>query len=137
MNSMNQKLFEKSDLVTEGKQTFQIGDQVITTKKNRVRGESIGGKIIGWGKWRHYTAAKVKRSDGSIKLYLLKNLQKISTKTFLSTKFKTVKTEWAPDNFAGMENPVLINGGIAFKFLEGRTLMEIKKAYPKARIISM
>ncbi len=54
---------------------FKIGDKVMTTKGCRIKGPS-GGTIIDFSMWRDFKSAKIRKEDGTIKIYLVKNLYK-------------------------------------------------------------
>ena len=55
---------------------FKIGDKVRTLKGCRLNGTS-SGVIVGWSKWKDYEAAQVKKTDGKIRQFLIKNLVKM------------------------------------------------------------
>lgn len=58
-----------------------IGDYVWSSKGCRVNGPT-GGRIIEFTKWRGYTAAKVRKADKSVRVFLTQNLDKIHRRTF-------------------------------------------------------
>lgn len=58
-----------------------IGDYVWSSKGCRVNGPT-GGRIIEFTKWRHYTAANVRKADNTVHVFLTKNLKKIHRRTF-------------------------------------------------------
>lgn len=55
---------------------LKIGDKVRTTRGCRISGPSTGN-IVGWSKWKDYEAAQVRKPDGKIRQFLIKNLEKI------------------------------------------------------------
>ena len=55
---------------------FKIGDKVRTNKGCRINGPS-SGVIVGWSKWKDYEAAQVKKENGVVRQFLLKNLVKM------------------------------------------------------------
>lgn len=58
---------------------LKVGDEVFTKKGCRMVGPT-GGVIIGWSKWKDYDAAMVKKYDGRISQFLVKNLYKTKSK---------------------------------------------------------
>jgi hypothetical protein len=54
---------------------FKVGDRVITTKGRKTKKPGYGGVITKFSKWRVFPAAVVKKSDGSHRLFLIKNLK--------------------------------------------------------------
>ena len=60
---------------------LNVGDYVWSKKGCRVNGPT-GGRIIGFTEWRDYPAAKVRKADLSVHVFLTKNLNKIHRRTF-------------------------------------------------------
>ncbi|GAG66880.1 unnamed protein product [marine sediment metagenome] len=60
---------------------LEKGSYVWSKKGCRVSGPS-GGRILGFTTWRNYDAAQVRKADGSTRIFLTKNLTKISRRTF-------------------------------------------------------
>jgi hypothetical protein len=60
---------------------FSIGDYVWSSKGCRVNGPT-GGRVIGFTEWSGYPAAKVRKADKSVRVFLTKNLKKIHRRTF-------------------------------------------------------
>ena len=60
---------------------LEKGSYVWSKKGCRVNGPT-GGRIVGFTTWRNYEAAKVKKADKSVRIFLLKNLTPISRRTF-------------------------------------------------------
>lgn len=56
---------------------FVLGDKVVTTKGSRMSSKKARGTIVGFGTWKEYPAAKVKKTTGTIRLFLIKNLNKV------------------------------------------------------------
>ncbi len=52
---------------------FYLGQRVRTIKGDRLKGPS-GGTIVGWGMWRGWPTAKVRKADGVVRPFLIKNL---------------------------------------------------------------
>jgi hypothetical protein len=55
---------------------FKIGDTVYTKKGSRYISANYGGKIVGFGKWKNFKTAKIKKINGTVSSFLLKNLCK-------------------------------------------------------------
>lgn len=60
---------------------LNVGDYVWSSKGCRVNGPT-GGRIIDFTYWSGYPAAKVRKSDKSVRVFLTKNLSKIHRRTF-------------------------------------------------------
>jgi hypothetical protein len=60
---------------------LEKGSYVWSKKGCRVGGPS-GGRILSFTTWREYDAAKVRKADGSVRVFLTKNLSNISRRTF-------------------------------------------------------
>ena len=60
---------------------FKTGDKVYTIAGDRFQNHQqgfkggYGGTIVGFSKWAQYPAAKILKPDGSIRLFLIKNLK--------------------------------------------------------------
>jgi len=60
---------------------LRVGDYVWSNKGCRVNGPS-GGRIIGYTQWRDFDAVKVRKANGNVATFLLKNLDRIHRRTF-------------------------------------------------------
>jgi hypothetical protein len=60
---------------------LEVGDYVWSNKGCKVNGPT-GGRIIAESAWRDYDAYKVRKADMSVHIFLAKNLEKISRRTF-------------------------------------------------------
>lgn len=60
---------------------LEIGKYVWSKKGCRVGGPS-GGRILSFTTRGQYEAARVRKSDGSVRIFLTKNLNTISRRTF-------------------------------------------------------
>jgi len=60
---------------------LEKGSYVWSKKGCRVQGPT-GGRILGFTTWRDFPAAQVRKADGSTRIFLTKNLDVISRRTF-------------------------------------------------------
>jgi len=58
---------------------INVGDYVWS---NKGRNGETGGRVIGLTTWKNYDAAKVRKADKSVRVFLEQNLTKISRRTF-------------------------------------------------------
>jgi len=108
---------------------FKIND-LVTSKEGSRFNPKTSGKIVGWGKWRHYAGAKVQKEDGTVKLYLLKNLIKRPVHDFLLiTKFKTARIK--------VLDGYIFDAPTSFRNWEKHPLTEVLANFPKSRVVSV
>jgi hypothetical protein len=60
---------------------LEIGSYVWSEKGCRVQGPT-GGRIMSFSMWRDFQAALVKKANGKVHIFLEKNLDQISRRTF-------------------------------------------------------
>jgi hypothetical protein len=60
---------------------INVGDYVWSKKGCRVNGPT-GGRVLKFTTWRDYDAVTVRKSDSTVRVFLIKNLDKIHRRTF-------------------------------------------------------
>lgn len=61
--------------------SLEVGDYAWSSKGCKVNGPT-GGRIVEETTWRNFDAFKVRKADGKVRIFLAKNMKKISRRTF-------------------------------------------------------